>query len=85
MHVNVFTGGDIGGRYPHRLSIFNDLTTLGDSLDGDLMGKGELILAQTVLPPTVNSLPTAKEGAMTMAMLSLACIIITCSIRQPFR
>ena len=43
MHVNVFTGGDIGGRYPHRLSIFNDLTTLGDSLDGNLMGKGEFV------------------------------------------
>ena len=43
MHVNVLAGGDIGGRYPHGLSIFNDLATLGDSLDGDLMGKGELV------------------------------------------
>ena len=43
MHMNMFTGGDIGGRYTHRLSIFNDLTSLGDSLDGDLMSKGELI------------------------------------------
>ena len=27
MHVNVLAGGDIGGRYPHGLSIFNDLAT----------------------------------------------------------
>ena len=43
MHVNVLAGGDIGGRYPHGLSIFNDLAALGDSLDGDLMGKGKLV------------------------------------------